>query len=93
MPKSANAVTTPEANIAKKKVQELTASCRPPEIPCPEVQPPAMAATPASTLAEHDQAHVLRTLDDCGGNIAAAARRLGVSRGLLYRRLRAQRRG
>jgi sigma-54 dependent transcriptional regulator, acetoin dehydrogenase operon transcriptional activator AcoR len=30
-----------------------------------------------------------RTLADCRGNISRAARRLGVSRGLLYRRLNA----
>lgn len=70
-----------------------------PTVPAATVPPPAAAADeataamPASTLAEHDQAHVLRTLDECGGNIAQAARRLGVSRGLLYRRLRARRQG
>jgi sigma-54 dependent transcriptional regulator, acetoin dehydrogenase operon transcriptional activator AcoR len=52
----------------------------------PTVPPPAGPLAPS--LAEHDRAHIQRTLADCGGNIAAAARRLGVSRGLLYRRLR-----
>lgn len=55
--------------------------------------PTPPAARPADTLAEHDQAHVAGTLAACGGNIAEAARRLGVSRGLLYRRLRSQRQG
>ncbi|WP_420319432.1 helix-turn-helix domain-containing protein [Hydrogenophaga intermedia] len=32
---------------------------------------------------------ITETLAACGGNIARAARQLGVSRGLLYRRLRA----
>lgn len=49
------------------------------------------AAAPPGTLADHDRAHIERTLAACGGNIAEAARRLGVSRGLLYRRLRSGR--
>lgn len=50
---------------------------------------PARDATTTATLATHDRAHIERTLAECGGNISRAARRLGVSRGLLYRRLRA----
>jgi sigma-54 dependent transcriptional regulator, acetoin dehydrogenase operon transcriptional activator AcoR len=55
----------------------------------PAALPPIVA--PPSSLADHDRAHIERTLAECGGNIAATARRLGVSRGLLYRRLRAAR--
>lgn len=51
--------------------------------------PPASPAAQAATLAEINQELITRVLADCGGNIAQAARRLGVSRGLLYRRLRA----
>lgn len=54
--------------------------------------PPTAPAHPG-TLADHDRAHIERTLAACDGNIAEAARRLGVSRGLLYRRLRSGRRG
>lgn len=43
----------------------------------------------APTLAEHDHRLVLETLQRCGGNVSHAARELGVSRGLLYRRLAA----
>lgn len=50
--------------------------------------PVPSATAPAGSLADHDRAHILRTLAECDGNIAQAARRLGVSRGLLYRRLR-----
>lgn len=50
---------------------------------------PASPAAQAATLAEINQELITRVLADCGGNIARAARRLGVSRGLLYRRLRA----
>lgn len=64
-----------------------------PSVPSTTIQPPATTPIAPPTLAEHDQAHVLHTLDECGGNIAEAARRLGVSRGLLYRRLRARGRG
>ncbi len=56
----------------------------------PTPVPAAGAPAPGATLDTHRD-HVIReTLDACGGNIARAARQLGVSRGLLYRRLRAQ---
>lgn len=50
-------------------------------------EPPAPVPPSASTLADHDRQHVLDTLARCGGNVSRAARALGVSRGLLYRRL------
>lgn len=40
------------------------------------------------TLAEIEWEHIMRVLDDCGGNISAAARRLGIYRSTLKRRLR-----
>jgi transcriptional regulator of acetoin/glycerol metabolism len=43
---------------------------------------------PGATLNQHTREVIERTLADCGGNISRAARTLGVSRGLLYRRLR-----
>ncbi|WP_066273459.1 helix-turn-helix domain-containing protein [Hydrogenophaga palleronii] len=51
--------------------------------------PPAMAggSTQAATLLDHKQRLIETTLAACGGNIAKAARALGVSRGMLYRRL------
>lgn len=51
----------------------------------------ASAAAPSAappSLDDVNRRHIEQTLADCGGNISAAARRLGVSRGLLYRRLR-----
>lgn len=48
---------------------------------------------PPSALDDVHRRHIEATLADCRGNIAAAARRLGVSRGLLYRRLRAWKNG
>jgi len=43
-----------------------------------------------STLVDHSQRLIEVTLAECGGNIAKAARALGVSRGMLYRRLQKQ---
>ena len=50
--------------------------------------PPALAAT-TPRLRESDLNLIQRTLSACGGNVSDAAARLGVSRGLIYRRLRA----
>lgn len=69
--------------------------------PAPDVtdaEPPAAIDTPAlatppeaesaqATLLDHKQRLIESTLAACGGNIAKAARALGVSRGMLYRRL------
>ncbi len=52
---------------------------------------PAPATDHAATLAEHDHRLVLQALARNGGNVSRAARELGVSRGLLYRRLAAAR--
>lgn len=47
------------------------------------------AIAPDSTsLRDADLDLIERTLDECGGNVSKAARRLRVSRGLIYRRLR-----
>lgn len=55
----------------------------------PPAAPAAPAATPASaTLAQIGRQLIDQTLAECDGNVSRAARRLGVSRGLLYRRLR-----
>ena len=46
----------------------------------------ADAAPPGpASLRDTHRALVARTLAECGGNVSAAARRLGVSRGLIYR--------
>lgn len=52
--------------------------------------PPETGAAPDSThatLLDHKQRLIETTLAACDGNIAKAARALGVSRGMLYRRL------
>lgn len=58
-----------------------------------ESVPPASAvpspqATDIPTLRASDRDIIRRTVDECGGNIAKAAKLLQVSRGLIYRRLR-----
>lgn len=50
---------------------------------------PAAPASATPRLRESDLQLIQRTLLACGGNVSDAAARLGVSRGLIYRRLRA----
>lgn len=49
---------------------------------------PTAAPTPASTLRDSDRQLIVQTLQDCEGNVSKAARKLGVSRGLVYRHLK-----
>ncbi len=42
------------------------------------------AAGQAGTLKARNREHALQVLDDCGGNVSAAARQLGISRTTLY---------
>jgi sigma-54 dependent transcriptional regulator, acetoin dehydrogenase operon transcriptional activator AcoR len=49
---------------------------------------PAAPPLPVQTLEDTSRALIERTIAECRGNLSSAARRLGVSRGLLYRRLR-----
>ena len=65
------------------------AGLQPQAPPAQEVPPPAgLAQTQAATLGDHSRKLIESTLAACGGNLARAARTLGVSRGTLYRRLR-----
>ncbi len=49
--------------------------------------PSPAAATAGANLADIELAAIHRALDDCQGNVSAAARRLGISRNTLYRKL------
>jgi two-component system response regulator RegA len=49
-------------------------------------EPPPEAGTP--TLAQAESEHIARVMADCNGNISEAARRLGIYRSSLQRRLR-----
>lgn len=59
----------------------------PTPVPPPVVQVPP-TAPPAGTLRETDHALISQTLAACDGNVSKAARKLGVSRGLIYRHLK-----
>ncbi|HZR82995.1 MAG TPA: response regulator [Candidatus Binatia bacterium] len=52
---------------------------------------PATSAEPATpSLARAEWEHIHRVLDDCGGNVTVAARRLGLHRRSLQRKLQKQ---
>ena len=48
----------------------------------------ATAPAPAATLRDNDRHLIVQTLQACEGNVSKAARKLGVSRGLIYRHLK-----
>ena len=50
--------------------------------------PDGATAFPAPTLARNEWEHIHRVLSECGGNISEAARRLGIHRRSLQRKLR-----
>lgn len=56
--------------------------------PAPAPAPAAEPAPQPVTLRETERQTVVRVLGECGGNVSQAARRLGVSRGLIYRHLK-----
>lgn len=60
--------------------------------PTPTPMPPPQASPPSGTLRETDHRLIAKTLAACDGNVSKAARRLGVSRGLIYRHLGGMRR-
>jgi sigma-54 dependent transcriptional regulator, acetoin dehydrogenase operon transcriptional activator AcoR len=68
-------------------VPEPAAPAAAPE-PVAEVLPPVADARAAKRLRESDLDLIRTTLQACGGNVSDAAKQLGVSRGLIYRRLR-----
>jgi len=53
----------------------------------PEVRPPSGADTKRS-LGDMEREHILMTLDACGGNQQEAAKRLGIARNTLWRKLK-----
>jgi sigma-54 dependent transcriptional regulator, acetoin dehydrogenase operon transcriptional activator AcoR len=57
-------------------------------MPAPAEPPRAAPAPGAATLGQHTREVIERTLAEQRGNISRAARQLGVSRGLLYRRMK-----
>jgi len=76
--------TSPEVASA----DGIAAQAQPPAIASEDctVQPAVESPEPAS-LRDADVDLIARTLKECGGNLSAAARKLRVSRGLIYRRI------
>ncbi|WP_310462965.1 helix-turn-helix domain-containing protein [Sphaerotilus sp.] len=67
------------------------AAPEPPVVPEPTAEPmeePVADPRAAKRLRESDLDLIRTTLQACGGNVSDAAKQLGVSRGLIYRRLR-----
>jgi two-component system response regulator HydG len=64
------------------------AAIGPEHLPDDLVAPPAAAPAAARTLAEVEREHVLAVLEACGGSPVEAARRLGIGRNTLWRKLR-----
>ncbi len=56
-------------------------------VPTPSEPATQELSPPASTLRDVDKTLIEQTVQACNGNISKAAKQLGVSRGLIYRRL------
>lgn len=54
----------------------------------PQAAAPVAHAASASSLVDASRELIAKTVQECAGNISAAARRLGVSRGRVYRQMR-----
>ena len=71
----------------------ITSRCLPPEMGCQCSSADTLLpgqirnASPAESLEDIERAHILRVLEQCGHNRTQAARRLGISRRTLYRKL------
>lgn len=88
-----HAVAVTVALSARVPVQEVAPAAAGDLHGDPHAEPAAAAAgsqpgAPQGTLGDHSRQLIEATLAACGGNIAKTARTLGVSRGMLYRRLR-----
>jgi sigma-54 dependent transcriptional regulator, acetoin dehydrogenase operon transcriptional activator AcoR len=72
---------------APARAPVLDDAAAPPQQPA---APPAFNVPPntAGTLRDNDRHLIHQTLKACGGNVSRAARKLGVSRGLVYRHLK-----
>ncbi|MDE2626796.1 MAG: GAF domain-containing protein [Burkholderiales bacterium] len=77
------------ANVAAPAPAPATAPASAPSSP-PAPAPVLLESgvPPAATLRDSDRDLIARTVQACGGNVSQAARRLGVSRGRVYRHLK-----
>jgi transcriptional regulator of acetoin/glycerol metabolism len=67
---------------------DITADLALPAVSAPQdsVAHPLVSPVEPASLRDADVDLIVRTLKECGGNVSAAARKLQVSRGLIYRR-------
>jgi sigma-54 dependent transcriptional regulator, acetoin dehydrogenase operon transcriptional activator AcoR len=75
----------PDAPSAPLAPPGPTAAAPPPSI---GEAPPPLARQPVRSLDDIEIDAIGRTLEACGGNISEAAKRLGISRNTIYRKLR-----
>lgn len=75
----------PQAGLTPQLAPQLRSASAPPSAP-PQVEPQPPVQAPR--LRDADRSLIERTLQACGGNVSVAAKTLGVSRGLIYRRMR-----
>lgn len=70
----------PMVDIRREITQTMTSA------PVTDAAPPAVGSAEPASLRDADVDLIAKTLKECGGNVSAAARKLQVSRGLIYRR-------
>lgn len=73
---------------ARDGLRGVLVAAQPPAAAPPPAPPVAQAASAAS-LVDASRELIAKTVQECSGNISEAARRLGVSRGRVYRQMRA----
>lgn len=73
---------------ARDGLRGVLVAAQPPAA-APPTAPPVAQAAGAASLVDASRELIAKTVQECGGNISAAARRLGVSRGRVYRQMRA----
>ena len=79
------AIAAPAAVVATPDESRAPVPAEPGDVTTHAAEPPNESSAPAS-LRDADVDLIAKTLKECAGNVSAAARRLRVSRGLIYRR-------
>lgn len=86
--KSEAAVATPEPPAEEVKAIDRGSAATPDKPAATEIRLQEVGAVRLASLRESRRALIQSALESCGGNVTLAATKLGVSRGLIYRRLR-----
>jgi len=72
---------------ARDGLRGVLVAAQPPAA-APPTAPPVAQAASAANLVDASRELIAKTVQECSGNISEAARRLGVSRGRVYRQMR-----